>query len=226
MVSHTPMSSPYITPRKAAFAGAIRYYGCGRAACGQSWAELLHLVAGGEGSDRRGTFAPGANVSAIARSHRLDPSQLFSWRRKALASGLVAPVSGAGAQAVKFARFDAVTSDIVEIVIDDVVCVPAAMWRLGAACRGRPGGSAGMIPAGVQVYVASTPVDFRKGSTGLMALVRDCGADPFSGALCSVRKGRIGSRRFGGTAAGCACLPRRLRRRSSVGLRLRRPGCG
>lgn len=24
-----------------------------------------------------------------------------------------------------------------------------------------------MIPAGVQVYVASTPVDFRKGATGL-----------------------------------------------------------
>src|SRR5580765_932962 len=40
-----------------------------------------------------------------------------------------------------------------------------------------------MIPAGVQVYVASTPVDFRKGATGLMALVRDGGADPFSGAL-------------------------------------------
>ncbi len=36
-----------------------------------------------------------------------------------------------------------------------------------------------MIPAGVQVYVASTPVDFRKGATGLMALVRDGGADPF-----------------------------------------------
>ncbi|WP_245509394.1 transposase [Bradyrhizobium zhanjiangense] len=50
----------------------------------------------------------------IARSHRLDPSQLFAWRRKALASELVAPVSGARGQAVKFARFDAVTSDMVE----------------------------------------------------------------------------------------------------------------
>ncbi|RXG85578.1 hypothetical protein EAS62_38725 [Bradyrhizobium zhanjiangense] len=85
-----------------------------------------------------------------------------------------------------------------------------------------------MIPAGVQVYVASTPVDFRKGATGLMALVRDGGAAPFSGApyVCSVRKERIGSRRFGGTAAGCACLPRRLRKQSSAGRRLRRPGCG
>ena len=67
------------------------------------------------------TFLPGANVSVIARSHGLDPSQLFAWRRKALASGLVAPVSGARGQAVKFARFDAVTSDMVEIVIGDVV---------------------------------------------------------------------------------------------------------
>jgi transposase len=36
------------------------------------------------------TFAPGANVSVIARSHGLDPSQLFAWRRKALASGMAA----------------------------------------------------------------------------------------------------------------------------------------
>jgi hypothetical protein len=56
-----------------------------------------------------------------------------------------------------------------------------------------------MIPAGVQVYVASTPVDFRKGAMGLMALVRDGGADPFSGALYVFR-------RFGGTAVGYACL--------------------
>ena len=33
-----------------------------------------------------------------------------------------------------------------------------------------------MIPVGVQVYVASMPVDFRKGAAGLMALVRDGGA--------------------------------------------------
>jgi transposase len=37
-------------------------------------------------------FAPGANVSAIARSHGLDPSQVYAWRRKALASGMVAPL--------------------------------------------------------------------------------------------------------------------------------------
>ncbi|WP_100209399.1 transposase [Sinorhizobium fredii] len=29
-------------------------------------------------------LSPGANVSAIARSQGLDPSQLYAWRRKAL----------------------------------------------------------------------------------------------------------------------------------------------
>jgi len=67
------------------------------------------------------TFAAGANVSAIARSHGLDPSQLFAWRRKALASGLVAPMSGARAQAVKFARFEALPGEMVEIIVGDVV---------------------------------------------------------------------------------------------------------
>ena len=62
-----------------------------------------------------------ANVSAIARSHGLDPSQLFAWRRKALASGMVAPPSGAPGRAVKFARFEAVAGEMVEIVIGDVV---------------------------------------------------------------------------------------------------------
>jgi transposase len=35
------------------------------------------------------TFLPGANVSAIARSHGLDPSQLFAWRRKTLGDVVV-----------------------------------------------------------------------------------------------------------------------------------------
>jgi transposase len=47
-----------------------------------------------------------------------------------------------------------------------------------------------MIPTGVQVYVSSMPVDFRKGANGLMALVRDGGADPFNGALYVFRSRR------------------------------------
>jgi transposase len=67
------------------------------------------------------TFLPGANVSAIARSHGLDPSQLFAWRRKALASGMVAPLSASEGRAVKFTRFETVTAEMVEIVVGDVV---------------------------------------------------------------------------------------------------------
>ncbi|PWL16289.1 hypothetical protein DKP76_18305 [Falsochrobactrum shanghaiense] len=35
----------------------------------------------------------GANVSAIARSEDLDPSQLYGWRRKAFASGVASPAT-------------------------------------------------------------------------------------------------------------------------------------
>ena len=47
-----------------------------------------------------------------------------------------------------------------------------------------------MIPSGAKVLLASHPVDFRKGPDGLMALVRDAGADPFNGALYVFRAKR------------------------------------
>ena len=40
------------------------------------------------------------------------------------------------------------------------------------------------------MLVATRPVDFRKGPDGLVALVRDAGADPFSGALYVFRSKR------------------------------------
>ena len=47
-----------------------------------------------------------------------------------------------------------------------------------------------MIPTGVKVFLASEPVDFRKGPDGLLSLVRDSGADPFGGALYVFRAKR------------------------------------
>jgi transposase len=64
---------------------------------------------------------PGANVSAVARSEGLDPSQLYGWRRKALASGVVAPLTERTGKEIKFARVETVSSSAVEIVIGDVV---------------------------------------------------------------------------------------------------------
>jgi transposase len=66
-------------------------------------------------------FSPGGNVSAIARSEGLDPSQLYAWRRSALASGMVAPLTKGARAPVKFTRFEAVGSSMVEIVVGDVV---------------------------------------------------------------------------------------------------------
>ena len=47
-----------------------------------------------------------------------------------------------------------------------------------------------MIPAGTKVFLASHPVDFRKGPDGLMALVNQAGSDPFDGALYVFRAKR------------------------------------
>jgi transposase len=77
-------------------------------------------------------------------------------------------------------------------------------------------GSVTYDPAGVKVYVAGTPVDFRHGATGLKAGSTHSAAR----RTCSIRKERIGSRRFGGTSAGRACLQRRLRRQSAASRRI------
>ena len=67
------------------------------------------------------TLLPGANVSGIARSAGVDPSQLYGWRRKALSSGAVAPQTGATGSEVRFARVEPVASPVVEIVIGDIL---------------------------------------------------------------------------------------------------------
>lgn len=67
------------------------------------------------------TILPGANVSAIARAEGLDPSQLYGWRRKALALGSVVPLSEGANEEVRFARVEAFASSPVEIVMGDVV---------------------------------------------------------------------------------------------------------
>jgi transposase len=47
-----------------------------------------------------------------------------------------------------------------------------------------------MIPTGARVFLRAGAVDFRKGPDGLVALVRDGGADPFNGALYVFRSKR------------------------------------
>ncbi len=47
-----------------------------------------------------------------------------------------------------------------------------------------------MIPSGARVFLRASAVDFREGPDGLVALVRDSGADPFNGALYVFRSER------------------------------------
>jgi transposase len=64
---------------------------------------------------------PGAKVSAIARSNRVGPSQLFARRRNAVASGLFAWARTGSGEAVKFVRFEAARIDMIEIIVGEVV---------------------------------------------------------------------------------------------------------
>jgi transposase len=43
------------------------------------------------------TLAPGANISAIARTMDISPSQLFGWRRQAMREGGATPSTARGA---------------------------------------------------------------------------------------------------------------------------------
>ena len=68
------------------------------------------------------TLDPGANVSAIARSAGMAPSQLFGWRRQARVARAVIRNEAVDAdRAVRFERFAAVNCALVEIVIGEVV---------------------------------------------------------------------------------------------------------
>lgn len=64
---------------------------------------------------------PGANVSAIARSAGIDPSQLYGWRRAALSSGTVTPLADVPGGEVGFARLETAANPVVEIVVGDMV---------------------------------------------------------------------------------------------------------
>ncbi|WP_271518782.1 IS66 family insertion sequence element accessory protein TnpB [Bradyrhizobium sp. CCBAU 53380] len=125
---------------------------------------------------------PGASISGIAHRIGIHLSQLFAWR-------LMRGPNELTPRSVESRSRDGVH-------VSDQDC----HWRGGRArrpaCRGGaftagdPGGPIGMIPSGVKVFLASHPVDFRKGIDGLVALVRDAGSDPFDGAIYVFRAKR------------------------------------
>jgi transposase-like protein len=111
------------------------------------------------------SLAPGVNISALARSLEITPSQLFGWRG-----------SAAKRASQDMAKSQAASPQRIEIEIGGAVVRVAA--------------DLAMIPSGARVFLRAGAVDFRKGPDGLVALVRDGGADPFNGALYVFRSKR------------------------------------
>ena len=111
------------------------------------------------------------NISALARTLDITPSQLFGWRRAATVRAKKverqAPVE---ARAARTRRVEIEIGGAVLRVSADIE--EADLRRLLARARG----------CRARVLLRAAAVDFRKGPEGLVALVRDAGADPF---ICS-----------------------------------------
>lgn len=139
------------------------------------------------------SFAPGAQVSEVARTHAITPQHLFLWRKAAKDGRLVLPLD-------EGAPFTPVLLEApgrdggLELGggrRDDL----RQRWdRYGAARRRglRPEGLALIgVPPGVRVLVATKPVDFRKGADGLAAMAQEVfKQDPFSGVVLVFRAKR------------------------------------
>lgn len=83
-----------------------------------------------------------------------------------------------------------------------------------------------MIPAGTKVFLASHPVDFRKGPDSLLALVRDAGSDPFNGSLYVLRAKRADRIKIAWWDGSGVCLySKRLEKISSSGRKSGMPAC-
>ncbi len=91
------------------------------------------------------------------------------------------------------------------------------MLKSSSAARD-PGGSLSMIPAGVKVFLASHPIDFRKDRTACCPLVRDAGSDPFNGSLLCFRAKRADRVKIVWWDGSGVCLySKRLEKHSSAG---------
>ena len=123
------------------------------------------------------------NISALARSLDISPSQLFGWRRCRWASG----------SKVERRRSLEPSAGKARARGDRDRRVAGARER--GHCGGRPSpsssrGARGMIPPGARILLRAAAVDFRKGPEGLVSLVRDAGADPFDGSVYVFRAKR------------------------------------
>jgi transposase-like protein len=156
------------------------------------------------------SFAPGAVVSGVARRHGLSPQQLFTWRRQARRGDFTLPMADEAAFVPVVAASGlplaggshdeapvppcAEPSQMIEVVLGGaVVRVPPAVdGKVLATVLRAVKAVVWSLPGGrFQVFVATRPVDFRKGMDGLAAVVQEAlRLDPFSGAVFVFRAKR------------------------------------
>ena len=91
-------------------------------------------------------FAPGANISAVARRYGLRPQQIFTWRQRALQSGVI---TGSAPESEQRAFLPVVVavepSGSLDIMVGDAT-IRAGADAPRAARRGHSRGALGMIP--------------------------------------------------------------------------------
>eukprot|EP00873_Tetraselmis_striata_P030087 jgi/Tetstr1/450351/TSEL_037387.t1 len=115
------------------------------------------------------SFRPGARVAEVARRHGTTRWQIYDWRKRLTRGMLTAPADDS-------------------LAFASVVIAPESP-------RSSPVQKKDAAPTDVvevlRVYVATRPVDFRKGMDGLALVVQEVlGLDPFSGAAFVFRSKR------------------------------------
>jgi len=147
---------------------------------------------------------PGMKVADVARKHGTTRWQIYDWRKQMRKGNLVVPESVAALPMFAELVIEDITTDAsslggrsdLEIVVGDVVIrvgVGADEGQLTRAIRAARAAVLVMFAQGgpVKVFVATRPVDFRKGIDGLALAVQEMfGLDPFCGAVFVFRSKR------------------------------------
>ncbi|WP_407151214.1 IS66 family insertion sequence element accessory protein TnpB [Bradyrhizobium sp. ORS 86] len=177
-----------LSPRIEVYAGAGR----------KRWPDDLKAQIAAE------SLEPGAIVTDVARRHGCRPQQVHDWRRRARLGQLVLPASADTLSFVPVVSESALPAAAEATGSPEAAVVTVELQGARVEVRGTPGlavlsdvlGASTdtfmlMPPASLMIYVATQPVDFRKGAEGLALLAKETlGHDPMKGVAVVFRAKR------------------------------------